>query len=40
MSEFLLGAPDISMPIDCLLGLALVVSVSLAAWTIYRNRDR
>lgn len=33
------GPPFISTPIDCLLGLALVASVGLAAWTVWRSRD-
>lgn len=37
MTDFF-GAPYISTPIDCLLGLVLVASVGLAAWVIYRNR--
>lgn len=42
MSGFLsvFATPDISTPIDCLLGLALVVSVGLAVWTIWRSQDR
>jgi hypothetical protein len=38
--EALLGTPNISTGIDCLVGLAIAVSVGLAAWTIWRNRDK
>lgn len=40
MIEHLFGTPTISTPIDCALGLVVVVSVGLAAWTIYRNWDK
>ena len=39
MTEALFSAPDISQAIDCLLGLAIVVSVGLAVWTIWRHRN-
>lgn len=34
------GTPDISTRVDCLLGLAVLASVGLAAWTVWRSRDR
>jgi hypothetical protein len=33
-----MGSPDISQAIDCALGLAVAVSLALAAWTIWRHR--
>jgi uncharacterized membrane protein YccC len=33
-----MGSPDISTWVDCALGLAVAVSLALAAWTIWRYR--
>lgn len=38
MTEIIFGTPDISTPIDSLLGLAVVASVALMVWIIWRHR--
>lgn len=39
MIEAFFGTPNISTGIDCLVGLAIAVSVGLAAYTIWRHRN-